>query len=428
MKWHQRLFFKVFMATWLISVLLMGGLVYGLLRASETRHWQVLMETRATGHAQLVLERREQASLEPRRGEQERHRRFPMRIIHIESGDVIHDTRRPESHDEWHHIEWLAEDGQKYRLEIPQAEQPMHIDRMLRFLLSIQMVLILVVSTLVAVLVSIWVVKPVNRLKLFTQRLQVDNHLSSRTDTALSQRKDELGELARAFDEMAGHVEKTLQARQQLLRDVSHELRAPLARLQVATGILEQQSADMNAPLLHQINQESEQLTQLIDQLLSLSRLDDLALEVNEPIDLNHFVMRLKDKYQLLYPTHQILVETAPDKLEIRLNPALLERILGNVLENALKHSPENGLVTLTAVQNQQGLTVCVKDSGPGVDEEDLPAIFEPFYRGKSTKQGYGLGLSIVKNAVKRLNGEVSASNRAEGGLILQIKLPTDLR
>ena len=425
MKWHQTLFFKVFITTWLVSVLLMGGLIYGLLRANETRHWQSLMEERAAGYAQLILERQETKHTENHQSDPDRNRgRFLLRITDLETGKVIHDFRRHVATQDLISFKLNAENNRSYLVETPIPDQPLHLDRMLRFLLSVQMVLIVVMSTLVALLVSFWVVKPINRLKLFARRLHDEHNLSSRTDPKLNARKDEIGELAREFDLMAGYVEKTIQARQQLLRDVSHELRAPLARLQVATAILEQQSSNDDNPLLNQINRESEQLAQLIDQLLSLSRLDDVTLTNASQLVVKSFIESLGEQWLLLYPDHYLDITVEPESLCLALNTGLMERIFSNALENALKYSPKKSRVSIVVTQRSDLLTITISDQGSGIEAQHLEKIFEPFYRLNDAIEGYGLGLSILKSAVRRLNGEVKARNREEGGLALIITLP----
>lgn len=425
MKWYQKLFFKVFMATWLVSVILIGGLVYGLLRANETHHWQALMEERATGYAQLILERQKGVNHLPHRSDNDRSRgRLLLRMTDLETGKVIQDFRRSIASSDLISFQLTADNGRRYLIEIPRPEPPLHLDRMFRFLLSLQMVLILIMSMLVALLVSFWVVKPINRLKLFARSLHDEQNLSSRTDTQLNARNDEIGELAREFDVMASYVEKTLQARQQLLRDVSHELRAPLARLQVATAILEQQSAQTENPLLVQINRESEQLAKLIDQLLSLSRLDDYHLTTTQSIVLRAFVASIGQQWLTLYPDHHLNINVQPDSLSVNVNSGLLERVLSNALENAFKYSPKGGQVNVVVRQELNLIRLSISDQGPGVDPMHLAQIFEPFYRLNDAVEGYGLGLSILKSAVRRLNGDVFASNRKEGGLLLTISLP----
>lgn len=425
MKWYQKLFFKVFIVTWLVSVLLMGGLVFGLLRANETHHWQALMETRAAGYAQLVLERQEANGDVRHRHDSDRNRgRFSLRMTDLETGQVIQDFRRPMAASEVVAFQLVADNNRTYLIEIPRPEQPLHLDRMLRFILSVQMVLIIIMAMLVALFVSLWVVKPINRLKLFARSLHDEQNLSSRTDSQLNARNDEIGELAREFDAMAGYVEKTLQARQQLLRDVSHELRAPLARMQVATAILEQQSTQIENPLLGQINRESEQLAKLIDQLLSLSRLDDQTLTMTSSIEVKSFIESIGQQWLLLYPEHHLDIVVNPESLNVTLNTGLLERILSNALENAFKYSPKGSSVSVSVSQQVNALSLIISDQGPGIDAQHLEQIFEPFYRLDDAIQGYGLGLSILKSAVRRLHGEVVAKNTAEGGLTIMITLP----
>lgn len=426
MKWYQTLFVKVFIASWMICVLLMGGLVYGVLRAKEIHHWQALIEARALGYAQLIVERSERESGRGHEGDRTRGR-FPIRVIDLAQDRLLHDFRQTETVPDLMQWEWVAENGKAYRIEIPKPQEPMHLERMLRFLLSVQMALILIVSMLISLLVSIWVIKPINRLKSFTRALHDEQNLSCRTDHQLSTRQDEIGALAREFNQMAGYVERTLQAREQLLRDVSHELRAPLARLQVATGILEQQMPNSENRFLAQIHQESAHLAQLIDQLLSLSRLDDLSVSAVEPYCLNDFLVGLVQQYQLQYPNHDMTTCLSPERLKVAINQDLLTRIVGNVLENALKYSPEKSCVSLTAEQQGEQLVITCADQGRGVAAHQLESIFEPFYRLNETQAGYGLGLSIVRSAVSRLQGKITATNREGGGLVLQIQLPNPI-
>ncbi|WP_417581042.1 ATP-binding protein [Nitrincola sp.] len=428
MRWHQHLYWKIFLATWLISAVLMGGLVYGLLRVSETRHWQDLLEAKAAGHAQLIVERHEIGIHESSRGGGDRggRGRIPLRVTNLADGEVISDFRYPIPATETASLVIESDTGKRYRVDMPLPEQPVHLERMLRFLLSVQMVLILVMSALVALLVSYLVVRPVNRLRDFARSLYDEQNLSSRTEGYLSRRTDEIGELAREFDSMAGYVEKTLNARQNLLRDVSHELRAPLARLQVAAGILEQQSGEQINALHGQISRECDQLAHLIDELMSLSRLDDMTLELQSPAPLKPLLEQIRQDYSLLYPDHQISLRIEPDSLTFSQSSVLLNRILGNALQNALKYTPAGGQVLLTAYRQGRQLCLAISDDGPGVDASLLKDIFEPFVRGGSTQQGYGLGLSILRGAVRRLGGEVRAENLSEGGFRLTVCLPAE--
>lgn len=427
MKWHQHLYWKIFLATWLISAVLMGGLVFGLLRVSETRHWQDLLEARAAGHAQLLIERHETRMHESTRGDGDRGRgRIALRITHLADGEVISDFRHPLPASATTSVVIESDTGKQYRVDMPLPEQPVHLERMLRFLLSVQMVLILIMSAMVALLVSYLVVRPVNRLRDFARSLYDEQNLSSRTDGYLSRRMDEIGDLAREFDAMAGYVEKTLNARQNLLRDVSHELRAPLARLQIAAGILEQQSGEQTNALHDQISRECDQLAHLIDELMSLSRLEDMSLELQSPVLLKPLLAQIRQDYALLYPDHQISLQVEPESLRFAQSSELLNRILGNALQNALKYTPEGGQVLLRAYRQNKQLYLTVSDNGPGVEASLLTEIFEPFVRGGSTQQGYGLGLSILRGAVRRLGGEVHAENLQEGGFRLTVCLPAE--
>ncbi|WP_409524214.1 HAMP domain-containing sensor histidine kinase [Nitrincola sp. MINF-07-Sa-05] len=428
MRWYQHLFWKIFISTWLFSSITMGLLIYGLMTVNERRHGRDLYEERLLSQAQTLIERYESGDSSSRSSRNEGHRRqrFPLQILDVETGQRLIELRRPLPEGPKVRLVYESDAGRQYQILAPMPDDQFHLQRLLQFGASLQMIMVAVVAALVALLTSFLVVRPVNQLRQHARALHDQQNLSTRAEGHLSSRRDEIGELAREFNLMAAFVEKTLTGQQRLLQDVSHELRAPLARLQVAAGLVEQQLGGSHRSI-DQINRECEQLNHLIEELLSLSRLEQESGQV-EPCHLMPILESLVADAQLTHPEHEVLFSIDPPGLSCSLNEALLRRALGNALGNALKHTPVGSLVEILARHDGNHLLLSVVDNGPGVDKSLLKTLFNPFVRGQhNPSDGYGLGLSILQRAVQHMGGSVNATNRSEGGFELAMKIPARL-
>lgn len=431
MKWYQHLFWKIFLSAWLLSSLLMGGLFWLLLASNANQHSRDMLDARAAHQAQLFIERYERgvrgSGIEMRHERERQDRemmrqRLAMQITHLDSGEVIQPLRGLDAVPALRSFALESDSGQSYLVELRIPPERIQMEQMMRFALSLQMLWVLLVAALMAFLVSILIVRPVNQLRRHARNLYDQQNLSSRAQGHLSQRQDEIGELAREFNRMADYVERTLTSQQRLLQDVSHELRAPMTRLQLAAGLLEQR-AEAN-PWVDKINRECQVLTQLIDELLSWSRLEQQAQE-RASCSLFELLSELKEDAVLTHPQHHLSLQVQPKTLNSYTSPLLLKRILSNLLNNALKHTPAGTQIQIHALPSQAGCQVTMTDTGPGVDEAQLEQLFQPFVRGAaSTGEGYGLGLSIVKRAVLALGGEIRLENPQEGGLRVILYLP----
>jgi signal transduction histidine kinase len=246
------------------------------------------------------------------------------------------------------------------------------------------------------------------------------------TARAGSTRRDELGQLARTFDRMAGRIETLLAAERRLLLDISHELRSPLARLGVAVELA--RSGDNLDSALNRIQKESDRLNSLVGQLLQVTRAegDPNSLRRN-PIRLDELVQQLVDDSaieagsrgcSLHYEKHEpVIVEGDPE---------LLRRAVENIIRNAIRYSPREA-VDVSLSRNNGKAVVDVRDRGPGVPEEALPRLFDPFYRVEDDRGrnsgGIGLGLSIARRAIELHKGSIRARN-ANPGLEVELELP----
>lgn len=291
--------------------------------------------------------------------------------------------------------------------------------------------LALAVSGVVSYLLARTIVSPVRRLRAATVAVARGN-LDSRVAPSVGARRDELGLLARDFDRMAETLQRSAAQQTELSRNISHELRSPLARLRVATELAKRKAG--NLPELGRIEEESERLDRLIGQLLSYARLDSGPGAAAQPIDLGELVEDVAGNVNFECRDEGLdgvrVVTELRDVPAVRGFPDALTSAVENVLRNAVRHSPKNGTVRITVASNAEcGAVIEVIDDGPGVDEDELPQLFEPFFRTRRStdhagRPGTGLGLAIARRAVRLNRGTIEAANRETGGLRIVIMLP----
>jgi len=289
-------------------------------------------------------------------------------------------------------------------------------------------------SGMVCYFLAWYLTKPVTRLRAATQRLAAGD-LSARAGDPGSRRRDEIAGLIRDFDTMAGRLETLVKAQSRLLNDISHELRSPLARLNVALGLARQRSGPESAAMLERIELEASRLNELIGRLLTLARLEDGEQRVpSAPVLLDEVVLNVAEDAEFEAQARHCHVRSEiPGGIwEVRGDASLLHSAIENVVRNAIRYTREGTTVAihLERAENAGGeeAVVRVTDCGDGVPADALEKLFQPFYRlddarGRQTG-GVGLGLAITERAVRFHGGRVAATNRAEGGLMVEIHLP----
>ncbi|WP_426202887.1 histidine kinase sensor domain-containing protein [Pseudomonas sp. TWP3-1] len=267
-------------------------------------------------------------------------------------------------------------------------------------------------------------VVPLNHLREQANAWRADQ-LNVRLSSGITQRPDELGELARAFDSMSERLQTTVSLQQQLLRDLSHELRTPLSRLRVAS-----ESEQGLLPLRERIGREVDVMQRLVEDTLQLAWLDtERAPLPDEAIQIQALWEMLTENacYESACPPGQLVCEL-DSTCWVRGNLNTLAQALENILRNAIRHSPEGGVVRLDGRRDGDYWHLWLEDQGGGVAEEDLQRIFDPFIRLDGSRPGdggFGLGLSIARNAVQRQGGRLWAEN-AGAGLRLNLRLVAD--
>jgi signal transduction histidine kinase len=284
----------------------------------------------------------------------------------------------------------------------------------------------IVISGLVSYALARYVTRPMQRMgEAGTALGQGD--LTARLPDRLTRRRDEIGGLARDFNRMADRLTTLIGGQQQLLRDVSHELRSPLARIEVALSLAEREFAGAgDSRHLERIRLESERLDALVGEILEYARLKQDGALQQQPLDLAALIDDVVADARLEGGPRKITVEAAgPEHALLNGDETLLRRALENVVRNAVRHSPEGGRVTVSLEPSDSLLEVRVADEGPGVPGDALETIFEPFVRlsgGRSEDSpGGGIGLAIARAAVERHGGRIRARNREAGGLVVTL-------
>jgi len=280
----------------------------------------------------------------------------------------------------------------------------------------------LVVLTGFSLLLTLSITRPLDRLRSAVHDLgqtAYQQHSLAR----LARRRDELGVLAGDFNRMGARLQSLIGSQRQLLRDVSHELRSPLARLRIALGLAERATPVEREVIWPRLTKECDRLELLISEILELARLD-ADPGVASQVDLRQIFAQLEENAQIIAPNQRIDSELEPG-IELWGWPDVLERALDNLLRNALRFNPEGQPIELHAIRDDEELTLSVRDHGPGVDEAHLTQLSEPFFRAPGqTTAGHGLGLAIARRAAERHGGRLQLSNHPQGGFIASLKLP----
>lgn len=288
----------------------------------------------------------------------------------------------------------------------------------------------LITGLICAVFVTLYLTRPLVWIKDGFGRI-ADGKLDTRLTHLAGGRRDEIADVARDFDRMAEQLQRLVEARDRILHDLSHELRSPLARQRVAVGLARQNPA-RSAEALSRIEAETERLSIILGNFLTLSRMENGA-----PIDTDYFdiaellrVICEDARFEAQARSVTVDLSLAPpldgsDELRVMGGaPELLRQAVDNILRNAVRFTPPRGKVRVSAYIAGGRMRIDVCDEGPGVPPEMIETIFEPFVKGAAESRGIGLGLAIARRAVTAHQGHLTAVNLPGGGLKMQIDLP----
>ncbi|APR83346.1 periplasmic sensor signal transduction histidine kinase [Minicystis rosea] len=291
----------------------------------------------------------------------------------------------------------------------------------------------LVLAAIASVPLSRSLVRPILALERATHRLG-GGDLSTRV--AL-QRTDEIGDLARAFDEMAARIASFVRAEKELLANVSHELRTPLSRIRVVLELASEGDPARVQRYLTEIAHDLAELDRLVEDVLTAAKLDLAEGKVGagsvpmrfDDVALDALVERSRARFGSLYPDRALTVRISRPLPIVRCDQVMMRRALDNLLDNAVKHAPAPAGVEIVAAPEGDGLDIEVRDDGPGMAPHVAERAFEPFYRGDASRDrrtgGVGLGLSLVRRIVEAHGGRVSLSTAPDQGTAILVHLPS---
>ncbi len=268
---------------------------------------------------------------------------------------------------------------------------------------------------------------PIGKLRKATQRL-ADGDLTARVADNIGNRRDEISALAQDFDVMAERIESLILSQKRLSRDVSHELRSPLARVNVALEIAKKKANAETIPVLDRIEGESHRLNEMISRLLTLSRLETGERDFDKrELNLKSLVEQVAADadFEATAKNRSVNISKADD-CHIIGSEELVQSAVENVLRNAVRYTREGTVVDVSLSANNGNAVVSITDHGGGVPEGELENLFRPFYRVGEARDrgsgGTGLGLAIAEQAIRAHNGTIKAQNITDG-LLVEITL-----
>ena len=282
----------------------------------------------------------------------------------------------------------------------------------------------LVVLTLFSLLVTLSITRPLSRLRGAVHDLGQTTYQQNSL-ARLANRRDEFGVLANDFNRMGARLQSLIGSQRQLLRDVSHELRSPLARLRIALALAERASPEEREKLWPRLTRECDRLEALISEILVLARVDADNASA-ESVDINALLSSVQKDAGMAAPEQQIELQ-AEQNLHLKGWPTMLERALDNLLRNAQRFNPSGQAIEVLALRQGERIVISVRDHGPGVEAEHLPQLGEPFFRAPGqSAAGHGLGLAIARRAAERHGGSLVLGNHPEGGFVASLELPLE--
>jgi two-component system sensor histidine kinase CpxA len=449
----HRLFWKIFLSFWLTLIIFAALLMFAAssyLEHIRTQQDIGSMRTRLSEYfnqAQITAKRKGIAGLKEWLARLDRSEAIPIFLINDAGhdllerdvpADIIARLDRRRKHAERlerkrppHMQPILLPDGSFYSM-VPDF-QSITLLRVLQRprVIALPVGVAALVSALICLILSRYLTFPLERLRRATQHIAAGD-LTQRVAPSMGRRRDEIADLAGAFDKMAERLEKVFIAQRQLLSDASHELRSPLARLQVALGLARQRSNGQADKELDRIELEIERLNELIGQLLELSRLEAGVDAAHiEQVDIRELLEELINDAQLEADSKGCQVRLGESfPAIVKANAILLHSAIENVVRNAIKYTKRDTAVEISMLEdagNPDSIIIQIRDHGPGVPEEMLSHILEPFVRVEEARDrlsgGHGLGLAIADRAVRLYGGDIVARNEPDGGLSILIRL-----
>lgn len=296
------------------------------------------------------------------------------------------------------------------------------------FMRNSAFLIVAMVGLFIAFLVVRSFVKPLEELRKITGKL-ADGDFSARAGDAILGHGEEIADLGTSFNWMAERVENVINAQKRLLVDISHEIRSPLQRMDVALTLARKTTGDDSDRYLDRVELEIERINEMVDELLTLTRAET-SKKLPEPVRVDEILRALALDAEFEGQVQGKTITTHIEPITVLGDASLLKRALGNAIYNAIRYAPPETKVEIESGCTPDGRSavITVRDFGQGVQEDELDKIFLPYYRTDTARErpqgGTGLGLAITKRIVESHDGSVSASHTPGGGLTVEITIP----
>ncbi|MHA2939050.1 histidine kinase sensor domain-containing protein [Vibrio sp. RC27] len=310
-----------------------------------------------------------------------------------------------------------------FLIRLPERMRPgaywKHTDLLLKLAVPLLPLLLL------TLLIYRYLMSPLQRLKVATKKFS-EGDLKARVRPSLGHRNDELTELADVFDQMANNTSDLIIKQRQLIADLSHELRTPITRMELAIGGAKQGIAQTE--LIPRLEKEARELRTLVEDTLTLAWLENEKPSLQgEEFNLIELIEIILEDAKFEFPNAQFITQFPKNDQKINCNQRALGQALENLIRNALKYSPIEKPITIAVEDNSSNLVIKINDLGKGVPEELLESIFQPFFRVDKSRDkrsdGFGLGLALARRQVEAMSGRLKARNSCPG-LEMNISLP----
>lgn len=435
----RSLFWRIFASFWLAIALVAGlSLLLGRALNQDTwvlnhhpalkdfaERWSSLYEQRGPQPAQELLEKRK------------RRFRIDTQVLDVDGQPLVQGTfppraaafearERNEKRLPWRRLteEYRSPSGETYLFihRIPHPELAAW-QRGGPFWPLSALVIAGVVLTAISLLLTLSITRPLGRLRGAVHDLGQTAYQQNSL-ARLANRGDEFGVLARDFNRMGSRLQDLIGSQRQLLRDVSHELRSPLARLRIALALTERAEPVEREKLWARLTQECDRLEALIGEILALARLD-AEPGAAQPLDLRQLLDEVQANARLVAPDQQLHIHMENRPLTLQGWPDMLRSALDNLLRNALRFNPTAQPIEIDITTGNGLLRIAVRDHGPGAPPETLARLGEPFFRAPNQQAaGHGLGLAIARRAAERHGGNLLLDNHPQGGFVATLELP----
>jgi two-component system OmpR family sensor kinase len=427
----KRLFWKIFAAFWLVSLAIMLATSYAIITSVETEKFRIQYEKAIKSLSKRAITHYEGLSSDKPMRKSVLRRFGPphnlanhRHIIRIQRDNKVIFERSPGKQErETLTFNITSKADNLYTVEALTPRPPRHLTNMLQKVNTVQFFIILFASTLVSFLLSWSITRPLKKLGIASRQF-AQGDLHTQVDIPLLSRADEIGDLAHDLAFMMRKIQQTISAQKQLLHDVSHELRAPLARLQVAAELIQQREEKPSA-YIQRIHTECERMDQLIQRILNFARLEEAAATFVS-LNLRELLQTQIDNILFEHPTRTLRFAHPAAELVIEGDPHLLGEAVDNILRNACKYTPEEQPIDINLSVTSQKISIDIRDYGNGVPAEELEQLTTPFYRSGNRMHGdgFGLGLSIARRATEKHSGQLMVENCSDGGLQISLELP----